>query len=352
MCRVEWLSGGQRLAALAEPWEELAAGAPPSAQHGWFTAWWEAFGDKGATVCSVWDSSGLAALLPLTRQRLGLRAPTNAETPSFRPLARSAEGLARLAEAVAQAAPRVELQALPLEDPGAGAMRAAAARAGRLVVVDRDFEAPFVQTSGDFGAYRGLMKRRWVEIERRGRKLAREHSVELNVIQAPRALEAELEEGLALEASGWKGRQGTAILSSPASAGFYRAVVRDAHRRGELRFSTLRVDGRLAAWDMAIVAGDRYHLLKTAFDEAVRTAGPGLVLRRAVVERCFETGLETHEFLGHDLAWKRLFATGARRHVVLRLYARHGWPAANYLYRRRVRPPLRAVAKSALARLQ
>lgn len=351
MWRVDWLCERQHFPALAEPWETLAAGAPPFAQYGWFVAWWEAFGDQGATVCTVWDSDGLAALLPLMRQRFGLRAPANAETPTFRPLARSPEALSRLATSVVEAAPRVELQALPLDDPSAEAVRAAATRARRLAVIDQDFESPYVQTSGSFSAYRDLMKHRWSEIERRGRKLAREHDVELELIHAPSALGPELEEGLALEASGWKGEKGTAILASPATAAFYRAVLQDAHLRGEARFSSLRVDGRLVAWDMAIVSGGRYHLLKTAYDQAFRKAGPGLILRRAVVERCFETGLETHEFLGHDLPWKRLFATGSRRHVVLRLYARRGWPVANYVYRRSIRPPLRTVAKTALARV-
>ena len=180
---------------------------------------------------------------------------------------------------------------------------------------------------------------------RRARKMAREHAVELRTVAPPEAFEEELEAGLRLEASGWKGQEGTAILSSPAMASFYRDIARDALERGELRFSTLRLDGRLVAFDLAVLSQRRYFLLKTAYDESVRRLAPGLVLRRAVIERCFELDLLAHEFLGIDMPWKQLFATDTRLHVRWRSYERRPLPIARYAYRGVLRPAVKRAVR-------
>ena len=144
----------------------------------------------------------------------------------------------------------------------------------------------------------------------------------MSLIRTPDDLEHELREGLELEASGWKGRAATAVLSAADTTRFYTSVARLLHPTGELRFSSLRVDGRLAGFDFAVLHDSRYFLLKTAFDEQLRSLAPGLSLRLAVVEQCFESGLAAHEFLGGDLEWKRLFSTGERRLLTYQGYAK------------------------------
>jgi hypothetical protein len=181
--------------------------------------------------------------------------------------------------------------------------------------------------------------------------MEREHTVRYELVRSPERLDSELARGLAVEASGWKGAAGTAIVSSPDTLAFYRAVARGFHRTGRLRLSELWLDGRVVAFDLALLHGRRLHLLKTGYDESVRALAPGLVLRRAVVERCFELGLEAHELLGDDMPWKRLFATDERRHmrfaaygprpVPLARYAeRRGMPALRRFYVRHVKPRL------------
>jgi hypothetical protein len=111
-----------------------------------------------------------------------------------------------------------------------------------------------------------------------------------------------LDAGLSVEASGWKGRGHTAILSAPETAEFYRTVARAFAQRGELALSGLWLDDRLVAFDLALAHANRYRLLKTGYDESERSLAPGLILRRAVIERCFDLDFEAHEFLGPDKA--------------------------------------------------
>ena len=336
---VEWIADPDRLADLAEDWDALVPplGAP-FARHAWFAAWWRAFGrGRSLAVCTLHDDAGLAGVFPLARHGRVLFALSNGETPAFRPLARDAEALARLCRAVVTAADELRVSALPAREEAHQALHLAAGAHGRLDLALPQYASPITVIDGDFEAYRGPRIRSWRELERRGRKLARTHDSELRLVAAPKDMEHELELGLALEASGWKGREGTAILGSPSTAAFYRDVARDAHRRGELRFSSLWMDGRSAAWDLALVHAGRYFLLKTAFDESRRNLAPGLVLRRAVVERLFEEGFAAHEFLGIDMPWKRLFATETREHVNYRAYRADLRGHAQHVYRARVR---------------
>ena len=59
-----------------------------------------------------------------------------------------------------------------------------------------------------------------------------------------------------------------------------------------------------------------------------------------MIERCFGLGLEAHELLGDDMPWKRLFATGERRHRRFGAYGRRPVPLARYGHRRAM-PALR-----------
>ena len=200
--------------------------------------------------------------------------------------------------------------------------------------------SPVVEATGDFAEYRRARTSAWRDMERRRRKLQRECDVRLDLVASPHDVDRDMDAALVVEASGWKGRQGTAITSSPATNRFYREMARDFHESGELRLSRLHIDGRLAAVDLALVRGDRYFLLKTGYEDSFRRAGPGLILRLAVVERCFEMGLH-HEFLGDEANYKQLFATGARDHLHLRLYRRRPVAATTWAYRRAARPALK-----------
>ena len=96
----------------------------------------------------------------------------------------------------------------------------------------------------------------------------------------------------------------------------------------------------MVAFDLCLLRARRLYLLKTGYDESVRRLAPGLVLRLAVVERCFELGLEAHELLGDVSEWKSKFATSERRHVDVHRYRRSPAGAARLAYAWRLRPAL------------
>ena len=331
----EWIDDPARFEAIRDEWDRLAVLDPsPFSLHAWYAAWWRAFGGGTLHVCVVREGDELVGGLPL--------GMANEHSPSFRPLARDDAALEALVAALLDQGSPVELVGLPLDEAVPTALVKGLELGGARLLIETDYVSPIADTTGSFEEYRAALKAGWKETERRGRKMTREHEVEQVLVEPPTELERALEEGLALEASGWKGREGTAILADESTAAFYRDLARAFHERGELRFSALRVDGRLVAFDFALLHENRYFLLKTAYDEELRKLGPGLVMRRAVIERCFELGLDAHEFLGPDMEWKRLFATGARPHAVVRAYPRGPGGTARYAYRAQVRPRLKA----------
>jgi CelD/BcsL family acetyltransferase involved in cellulose biosynthesis len=347
---VEWIESTGRFASLEPSWNDLSAGrSRPFDCHQWFAAWWKAFGDGARmSICVEWRDGELAALLPLMRPTNGtLAAMANVHTPVFRPLYRDEEALRAVAgEALRDGASTFEVPAIPSQDPALSALEAEAAEVKRLTLLEPQHVSPIVDTSGDPEEWRAGSKPRWgAPLERFRRKMGRDYEAEFAVVVPPEDLERELREGFEVEASGWKGQAGTAILSRPETTAFYTDIARAFHERDELRLSRIVLDGQLVAFDLCLLHGGRLYLLKTGFDERFRKLAPGLVMRLSVVERCFELGIEAHELLGDDTDWKRKFATGERAHRGFRAYARRPVAGARYAYRSGVRPLLKSAYK-------
>ncbi len=87
-----------------------------------------------------------------------------------------------------------------------------------------------------------------------------------------------VEQFLELEASGWKGQQGTALASNEADATFFRVVTANAHARGQLCMHRITLDGKAVASRCAWRSGDDAFLSKVAYDEAMARYSPGVLL--------------------------------------------------------------------------
>jgi CelD/BcsL family acetyltransferase involved in cellulose biosynthesis len=339
----EWLTEPSELAAIGGEWDALLpADARPFDLHCWYLAWWQAFGSAGELrVCVVRRGGGLVGVLPLWQQGRELRALANGHSPVFRPLAADEEASAALLAAVeAERASRTELPSLPQGDPCLEALEGDASTLHWSL--EPAYASPIVDTSGDFDAWRQESKKRWgAPLERFRRKMDRDFEAEFSIVEPPSDLERELGDGFAVEASGWKGEAGTAILSSPETEAFYRKIAEAFAARDELRLSRIVLDGQTAAFDFCLLHRGRLYLLKTGFDERYRKLAPGLVMRLSIVERCFELGLQAHELLGEESEWKAKFATGKRSHLKA-----IGYPAGlsgllRRSYRNAVRPKLK-----------
>jgi hypothetical protein len=92
------------------------------------------------------------------------------------------------------------------------------------------------------------------------------------------ALAPWIDELLALEAGGWKGRQGSAVASEEQTATCLRACLESLHAAGALRFWKLALDGKPIAMMFAMVEDGHAWLGKIAFDEEHAKYSPGVLL--------------------------------------------------------------------------
>jgi len=335
--RVEWVTDEARLVDLTEAWaalvgDDLATVDDPFMTLSWLLAWRRAFASHASlSVVLAWRGERLVGALPLQRTPDGLAAMLNEHTPSFRPLAVDHAALATVTAAALDAAGgelRLEMLAgdHPLARAHAGAWRS---------LTSPHTVSPVIDLAESFDAWRTLTRPRWrTPIERLARKMRRDHDAAVTLVQAPQDIDAALDAGLAVEAAGWKGRQGTAITSSPATARFYRDVAAAFGATDQLRISSIALDGQLVAFALCLLHGNRLWQLKIAFDEEYKRLAPGLVMHVEAVERCFELGLTAYELLGDRSEWKDKFATSERAYLTWTGYAWRPRPVGQYVGRR------------------
>jgi CelD/BcsL family acetyltransferase involved in cellulose biosynthesis len=95
---------------------------------------------------------------------------------------------------------------------------------------------------------------------------------------------AAVEDFLELEASGWKGNEGTALASSPRHADFFREISHAFADAGRLQLLRIGSERRNAAMSCNLIAGDTVFCFKLAFDEELRRGAPGVQLVYAIGE--------------------------------------------------------------------
>jgi CelD/BcsL family acetyltransferase involved in cellulose biosynthesis len=101
-----------------------------------------------------------------------------------------------------------------------------------------------------------------------------------------------------LEASGWKGAEGTAIQCDPRTRQFYDLVAQAAARDGYLSLDFLELNGKAIAAHFGFNLRGRYFLAKAGYDEAYRRQGPGQLLVNEILNETPQRGLREFDFVG------------------------------------------------------
>ena len=295
-------------AGLIEEWDSLSAKlrALPYLHFGWAQAWWRAFGTGEPELRTVHRGGRLVGLLPIVRRNRTLESPANYHTPGFGLLAEGRAPAAALAESLFAEQPiHVSLTSLDPEEQTLDACRAAAEAAGYRVLVRPFARAPYLDVRGTWEDYEGGLSNNLLrDLRKSGRALEREGKVCVDVVRGGDHLDERLREAFFVEASGWKGAAGTAIISDPRTQRFYTALGRWAAECGMLRLFMLRVDRRPLAMCFALQAHGTCHLLKAGYDPAYGRYSPGKLLMHALLREGFRTGLARIEFNGDAEPYK------------------------------------------------
>ncbi len=275
------------LRALVPDWEALAADA--AEPNPFYEPWMllpalEAYGiDADFRCVAVWENGILGAVFPMRLKRRYRGMPLRA-LQSWRhrnmllctPLVR-AKSASNCVSALLQSglAALVEFDWMPAGGRFYGALTEAASIGGQpWMVTDAYARALLVRSRDPRPRYNSNMKnnlRRW---EARLKPLGELRPVRL--VEGDN-VEAWLEEFMRLEASGWKGRAGTALACREDDRRFVAKMVPEAFRRGRLLITGLNLDERPLARHIMLTGGDGAFTFKIAHDETYEKSSPGVL---------------------------------------------------------------------------
>lgn len=347
--QTDWIDD---LAAIQDEWDELAERlrVRPWLRPGWFEAWTSAFGAGTIQVAAVRRLGRLSGVAPVVSKARSLRSPTNWHTPEFGLVAEDAASRAEIADALFRRRPRrISLDFLDPAASGLDECRRAAATTDYRVLVRTLQRSPYVTIQGSFETYLGgLAKQHMNDIRRCRRQLEALGTVTFSVEGSGEQLGELFREGLGVEASGWKGRQGTAIRSSPTTLRFYTRIAEWAAQRDWLRLAFLRLNGEAIAFELMLRVDDVLYDVKQGYDERYRRYAPGQLLNERVIEHAFASSVRSYELLGDLDVAKRKWADGLRERLRFQAFAPTPLGLADramYVYGRPVAKRLLSVLK-------
>jgi CelD/BcsL family acetyltransferase involved in cellulose biosynthesis len=296
----------------------------------WTHAYLSAFAPQTSiTIISVWDGPRLCALLPLMRQRvwvaglpvLQFTIPANVHSAragfALCPGDEGESALRGLWQAI-KALPRWDVLDVSHVLEGSGIDRLAACARGEGFPVARKRTSqtlylPIVDSTGSKDQppwMAGTGPKFRAHLRRTRRQLEEQGVVSLTHYNA--ADPAAVARFYDLEASGWKGTEGTAIKCDPRTLHFYNSVASVAAQQGYFSLDFLEVNGKPIAGNLAFNFCGRYLLAKSAYDESFSRYGPGQLLLHAVLNESSQRGLHQLDFVG-PATWKQSRWASARR---------------------------------------
>jgi CelD/BcsL family acetyltransferase involved in cellulose biosynthesis len=275
-------------------------------------------------IATVSDPAGnMVALAPFIRTRLGRIAPAaRLWAHDFAPLGlplidRDAVEAAAgtLLDGLAPPLSGVSLIAadLPLEGPVARALVSAALRKERPVdVLDGHVRAAIDRSIPGADDPRALLPvRRRKEFARQMRRLAEVGEVTINAAVEPGEVRDRFEAFILLEAAGWKGKRGSALISTAATRDFARAAVASRADAGAARIDSIDLGGEPIAMVVSFAAGGTAWTWKIAYDETYARFSPGVQLM-----------LETTKAIFSDPTLERIDSCASANHPMVD----HLWP--------------------------
>lgn len=247
----------------------------------------------------------LAGLMPVRWARHALSLPVpllvswNAYAPYSVPLL-DRDGAVEAASALIDAAKAAGARALLLqsvatEGPAYAAILDAFTHRGLMPQFMRTYRRAGLDARGDAETTlrSALSAKKLKELRRQRNRLEDTGAVVFETITAPDLIGPALEAFLALEAKGWKGARGTALIQHDGDAAFIRAAAPALAARGQFAVASLTRNGETLASGLILRDGGRAWFFKIAMDETEARTSPGVQLTLDLTKHfCADAGLD------------------------------------------------------------
>jgi len=174
----------------------------------------------------------------------------------------------------------IALDAIGTDGPTYEALMRVLAHRGSVPCILEEFRRPKLASDLDGKAYlaEALSGSSRKKLRQHRRKLSERGDLAFVIASEPAAVRRALEEFLVMEAKGWKGQQGTALLSDSTDAAFMRGAVSALAELGCASIHSLYLDGKPVSMQIVARCGAAAFTWKTAYDETLREFSPGMLL--------------------------------------------------------------------------
>jgi CelD/BcsL family acetyltransferase involved in cellulose biosynthesis len=335
---VEVIRDIDRFNSIAHEWDRLVdewGSDRVFLSHTWFRTWWEAFG-KGRElfVVTVRSNRRLVAAAPMMRTLASvcrLKAPTlhaiyNPHTPRYDLIVGNNQD-PRLYEVIWKTlidrsnCELIVLAQVPMQSHTILAMEKLAKHDGWLTGQWISPAAPYIPLGCEYSTFfQTLRSSSRFSLTKRHTRLNKVEPVEVEIVTRPDKVEEAMRDGLRIEAAGWKGHRGTAMLSDPTVADFYVRLAKREAELGQLRLTFLRAGGKRVSFNYLLESGKKLYAVKIGYDPQYHAYSPGNMLLNLILKDACERGVEEYDLLGGDDEWKFEWTKEKREHRWLFLF--------------------------------
>jgi len=356
----------------AKRWEELSeeARSAPFDRPEWISTYLRVFEPASEVLLlTVSRGSRLLAVLPLVRKKClyagvpltKLAGPANEQTVRFdvvRSPSPSGEAAVYELWKLLRRIPGWQLLELPTfpQDGACQRLMECAGTEGYATVLLHSHDAPILRLetdrTGRLTWLHGTNRHFRHELRRFGRLLETEMGGQPELVQRTDADPETLRKFFALEGSGWKGKEGTAINSDDRTRAFYEQVARVSASRGYFRLHSLELNGTMAAGAFSVATNDCFYPVKICYDEALHRGCPGQVLFNSMLADCAENRIPEFYFGGTADRYKMCWTPETIPHYNGFVFASGFRPGLAYALRANVVSPLGRLRRYVRNRLQ
>jgi len=336
--RVEWRPLGELCSVAAEWWALAARALEPNVfyEPAFARAAAPVFGN-GVGAGLVWSRGTPARLLGffpgrIERWRYGLGPPIlsgwiHPYAPLGVPLVDRDGSEATIAAWLDHVASNVNLPDLlllpylPIENPFARALDGIVARRGGQIAAFARHSRALLIPGAERAGYleRAISGKRRKKLRWQRKRLADNAAVITTSTGEVAAVAKGVEDFIALEAAGWKGRAGTAVRDQTDIRQFLTAAVGALADEGKVRLARLFVDTRPIAATVTLTSGTTAWCWKIAYDETFAHASPGVQLLLDATQDLLDTphiaradscATENHPMIDH--VWRERLVVADR----------------------------------------
>ena len=216
----------------------------------------------------------------------------------------------------------IELPSLLAEGPAYWRLIDVLHRRGDLyLVLDQYTRALLVRDDTPTGSPTdGLSSGARKELRRQRRRLTDLGKLELRILTAGEDVQTWVDKFMALEASGWKGRGGSAFKCDQREVEYLSTICKAAHDRGKLQMLGLFLDGQPISMKCNFLSCNVGFAFKIAYEEKFASYSPGVLLE-----------LDMMDQFRDDATIRSFDSCASPTHVMIKRLWRHRQPMAHLL---------------------